>query len=337
MTMQGLKVVIPMAGLGSRLRPLTWSRPKQLLRVADKPLLEHVMDMFQTLPDPQQAEYIFIVGHRGERVEAYMHQHHPNLRVRFFYQHQPRGQSHAIYQAREVLGGSMLLVFPDTLVDADFSILPREIDDAVAWVRVVDDPRRFGVAVVGEDGLVTRLIEKPQDKRHPLAVVGFYFFRRSEDLLAAIEEQMAHDVQLKGEYFVADAVNIMLQRGLAMRTQPVTTWFDAGTPQSLLATNRHLLEHGHDNSAEAAQRPGVIVKPPVYIHPDAQVTDSVIGPHVALGSGCQVRGCVMRDSIVEDGAQVTEVILERSLVGERAYLRGRASIIKTGDDSRLIF
>lgn len=328
-----LKIVIPMAGLGTRLRPQTWSKPKQLVGVAGKTVLDHVLDTLSTLPDPDDIELVNIVGYLGEQIEAHIQNHYPHLTSHYVVQQDPRGQSHAIYLARQYLSGPMLVIFADTLIETDLSFLADEPADAVAWVKTVPDPRRFGVTEVGEDGWVTRLVEKPQSMENNLAVVGFYYFNDAEDLISAIEKQMQRDTQIKGEYYLADAVNIMLERGLKMKTKEVSVWLDAGTPESLLETNRYLLENGLNNNSEAAKRSGLVVIPPVFIHPSAVVQASIIGPHTSLGAGCQVLSSIIRDSILEDGAQVTDVILESSLVGRKALIRRRAGIINAGDQS----
>jgi glucose-1-phosphate thymidylyltransferase len=206
----------------------------------------------------------------------------------------------------------------------------------VAWVKPVPDPRRFGVAVVNGDGFVTHLIEKPQDMTHNLAVVGFYYIRSAEDLLSAIEEQMSRDLQLKGEFFLADALNIMLERGLKMRTEKVDVWLDAGTPEALLETNRYLLEKRRNNSTGVVSRDGVVVIPPVFIHPTAEVITSIVGPHVSLGAGCRVERSILSNSILEDEAEVLDVILESSLVGRRAHIQRRAGVINAGDQTVVI-
>lgn len=328
-----LKIVIPMAGLGTRLRPQTWSKPKQLVGVAGKTVLDHVLDTLSTLPDPDDIELVNIVGYLGGQIEAHIQNHYPHLTSHYVVQQDPRGQSHAIYLARQYLSGPILVIFADTLIETDLSFLADEPADAVAWVKTVPDPRRFGVTEVGEDGWVTRLVEKPQSMENNLAVVGFYYFNDAEDLISAIEKQMQRDTQIKGEYYLADAVNIMLERGLKMKTKEVSVWLDAGTPESLLETNRYLLENGLNNNSEAAKRSGLVVIPPVFIHPSAVVQASIIGPHTSLGAGCQVLSSIIRDSILEDGAQVTDVILESSLVGRKALIRRRAGIINTGDQS----
>ena len=328
-----LKVVIPMAGLGTRLRPHTWSKPKQLVSVAGKPVLDHVLDMLSTLSDPENVELINIVGYLGDQIEEHMTKCYPNIKSHFVIQEDPRGQSHAIYLAREYLTGPMMVVFADTLIETDLSNLSNETFDAIAWVKPVPDPRRFGVAVVDQQDKVTRLIEKPKETDNNLAVVGFYYFSSSEDLIAAIEEQMQQDLQLKGEYFLVDAINLMLAKGLTMRTEKVDVWLDAGTPEALLETNRYLLENGHSNGQEVSERSGVVINPPVYVHPSAELENCVIGPHASIGSGARVVSSIIRNSILEDEAQVLDVILESSLIGRRSQIQRRAGSINAGDNT----
>ncbi len=330
-----MKIVIPMAGYGTRLRPHTWSRPKQLISLAGKGVLSHIMDMFATLPDPVDVEFIFIVGYLGDRIEAYMRKHHPDLTVHYVVQQEMRGQSHAIYLAKEHLNGPMLMVFADTLIETDLSSLNQVESDVVAWVKPVPDPRRFGVTEVGEDGFVKRLIEKPKEMYNNLAVVGFYYFKESAHLVSAIEEQMKRDLKLKGEFFLADAINIMLERGAKMTTQRVNVWLDAGTTEAVLETNRYLLDHGHDNSLLVHKHTGTTVIPPVYIHPSADVQASVIGPHASIGAECKIHNCVIRDSILEDGTQVANLVLERSLIGQNAAIQGQPRSLNVGDNSTI--
>ena len=330
---QTLKVVIPMAGLGTRLRPHTWSKPKQLVSVAGKTVLDHVLDMLSTLPEPGNVELINIVGYLGDQIEDHIRKHYPNIKSHFVVQEEPRGQSHALYLAREHLTGPMMVVFADTLIETDLSDLANEEYDAIAWVKPVPDPRRFGVAILDQDERVTKLIEKPKEIDNNLAVVGFYYFRSAEDLLSAIEDQMERDVQLKGEYFLADAINIMLARGLKMRPEKIDVWLDAGTPEALLETNRYLLENGHSNNPDLSGRSGVVINAPVFVHPTAELENCVIGPYASIGAGAQVSSSIVRDSILEDEAQVRDVILETSLIGRLTQIQQRAGSVNAGDNT----
>jgi len=248
-----------------------------------------------------------------------------------------KGQSHALWLARHLLKGPMLMVFSDTLLETDFSFLKDEPADGVAWVKAVPDPRRFGVAEVDETNHIRRLIEKPQSMENNLALVGCYYFKRGETLVAAIDEQIQRAIQLKGEYFLADAINILLENGASMRTQSVATWLDTGTIEATLETNRYMLDHQRDNSAEAAQRPGLTIVPPVFIHPSAKVENAVIGPHVSIGADCEVNGCVLRDSILDDGAAVSDALLTGSFIGRQARVKGKATSLNIGDNSSIHF
>ena len=336
-----LKIVIPMAGWGTRMRPHTWSKPKPLISVAGKTSFEHLMDMFKTLPDPNRVEYVFIVGpYLGEtQIPAFIEEHYPDITAHYVVQGEMKGQSHALYLARQYLTGPMVMNFSDTLIETDFSFLDREKSHGVAWVKAVPDPRRFGVAEVNEDGLIKRLIEKPTTKENNLAVVGCYYFKSGEDLMAAIEEQMQRNVQLKNEYFLTDATNILLERGALMRVEEVDTWLDTGTIDATLETNHYLLKR---MASKPEERPNVKVVPPVFIHPTAKVSEAVIGPNTSIGPNCKINQAVIQDSIIEEGTQITNAALTRSLIGRNCVVEGQpnreeASSLNIGDNSEVRF
>jgi glucose-1-phosphate thymidylyltransferase len=332
MMTETLKIIIPMAGFGTRLRPHTWSRPKPLLSAAGDTILGHVLKLLQTAPGAENAEMVFIVGWLGEQVQAYMQAEHPKVKAHFVQQKELKGQSHALAQARTFMHGPTLIIFVDTVVETDFSGLDHEEADAVAWVKPVPDPRRFGVAEL-QDGWVRGLIEKPSDMKNNLAVVGIYYFKRGEDLMAAIDEQMDKGVLTKNEFFLADAIDILLKKGLRMRTEIVDEWLDAGLPDTVLETNRKLLEKGRDNSGAAGERKGVTIKPPVYIHPEAAVENSTLGPYVSIGKGSMVRNSTIEDAVVEREVTIEDCKLTHSLLGERSKVRGVNGSVNVGDDS----
>lgn len=336
-----LKIVIPMAGWGTRMRPHTWSKPKPLISVAGKTSFEHLMDLFETLPDSERVEYIFIVGpYLGEtQIPAFVEKHYPDITAHYVVQGEMKGQSHAMYLARQYLTGPILMIFSDTLIETDFSFLDREKSHGVAWVKAVPDPRRFGVAEVSEDDLVKRLIEKPDSMDNNLAIVGCYYFKSGEDLMAAIEEQMQRDVQLKNEYFLVDAVNILIERGALMRVEHVETWLDTGTIDATLGTNQYLLKR---IDAEPEERPGVKVVPPVFIHPTAKVSEAVIGPNASIGANCKINQAVIQDSIIEEGTHIKKAALTHSLIGRNCIVEGQANkeeaaSLNIGDNSNVRF
>lgn len=330
-----MKIIIPTAGYGTRLRPHTWSKPKPLVTVAGKPVLGHVLDMFTKLPNID--EVTFIIGYLGEQIEEYVSTAYPELPSRYIVQKELIGQSHAIWLAREGMTGPMLMIFVDTIIEVDLSNLMSEEADALGWVKEVPDPRRFGVADVDQDGWVRQLVEKPQDVSNNLAIVGFYYFQKSEDLISAIVEQMERKTQLKGEFYLVDAINIMLEQGLKMRVQPIEEWHDCGKPDTLLETNRYLLENGRDNSTAASQREAIVVVPPVFIDPSADIERSVIGPHVSIGPGCVIKNSLIQNSLVDANSEIADSSLSDSLIGREARVIGRYRSLNVGDSSEIGF
>lgn len=331
-----LKIVIPMAGYGTRLRPLTWSKPKPLVPLAGKTVLDYLVDMFRSVPNFEHSEFVFILGPiMGEQIEAHTARHYPDLKVHYPVQPAMIGQSDAFWQAREFLQGPLLIAFSDTLIENDFSFLADEDAAGIAWVKPVPDPRRFGVAEVDADGWVTRLIEKPQSMQNNLVVVGCYYFRQAEELLSAIQEQKEQDLSLRGEFYLADAINILLQRGFKMRTENVSVWLDAGTTDAVISTNRFLMDHGRENSAEWANLADSTIIPPVYLHPSAQVRQSTIGPHVSLGEGTVVENSSIKDTIIGSQTTIANSQLETSLIGDRVMLSGLSGKFNLGDDSQV--
>jgi len=294
--------------------------------IAGRTALDYLLGMFKTVPTPEQSEYIFIVGpYLGEtQIPEFIAKRYPQLRTHFVVQGEMKGQSHALYLARQYLAGPMVMCFSDTLLEIDFSFLEREKADGVACVKAVDDPRRFGVAEVNTEGWVSRLIEKPTGVENKLAVVGCYYFKSGEELIAAIEEQMRRDVALRNEFFLADAINILLERGALMRVEKVETWLDTGTIASTLETNRYLLTKYY-SEIHGPRGKGVKIKSPAFIHEEAEVESSTIGPYASIGAGCKISGSRVEDSIIEAGCEIRDCLLKGSLIGRQARVLGNRS------------
>ncbi|MEW6084567.1 MAG: sugar phosphate nucleotidyltransferase [Chloroflexota bacterium] len=338
---ESLKIFIPMAGWGTRMRPHTWSKPKPLVSVAGKTALEHLMDMFKTLPEPENVEFIFIVGpYLGElQIPAFIKEKYPHIKAHYVVQNEMKGQSHALWLGREFMHGPMMVVFSDSIIETDFAFLQEEKADGVAWVLPFPDPRRFGVAEVGADGWVKRFIEKPTSIENNLVLIGCYWFKSSERLLAAIEEQMERKISLKGEYYLADTISVMIEGGAKVRTHNGVSWLDAGTIEATLETNKVLLEkRGRQANTYTGTQVNVIE--PCAIDPSAEILNSTIGPYASIGANCKISNSSVAESIVEAGSEIQAAALSRSMVGRQAKVcgRGDGQIIQLniGDNSEVV-
>jgi glucose-1-phosphate thymidylyltransferase len=336
-----LKIFIPMAGWGTRMRPHTWSKPKPLVSIAGKTTLEHLLDMFNSVPDPGNVEFVFIVGpYLGElQVPPFVRENYPGLKAHFVVQNEMKGQSHALWLARDFLHGPMIVCFSDTLLETDFSFLAHEPTDVVAWVMPLPDPRRFGVAELNEEGWVTRFIEKPESRENNLVVVGCYYFKSAEKLCAAIEMQMERNLTLKGEFFLTDTVTLMIEMGAKVRTQKADSWLDTGTIEATLDTNKILLE-GKANKTKDEIVDGVEIIAPSFVHPSAEIKDSVIGPYSSIGANCKIMNSQIEESIVEADCEIRDAVISRSLVGIQAKIQGRGDgqviQLNVGDNSDIL-
>ena len=320
--MTAMQVIIPMAGAGRRMGPLTRHKPKALLRLADKRLLDQVLSIFQQLENAHALEYIFIIGDLGEQIKEHMRAVYPGKRVRYYTQEPLLGQSHAVHLAREAISGPIFLTYCDTLNETDFSFLSLKTVDGMASVQDVDDPRRHGVAAMGPDNLITKLIEKPDTLEHKTVLTGLYYFSEGRELIKAIERQMRRGTSLNNEYYLADAINILLGDGMRLGAEKVLQWHDAGTPAAILETNAYLL-HRHSASRNGSTRAGSnVFIPPVYIHESSRVESSRIGPDVSIGENCVIDRSIIKNAIVDDNSRVTEVTLVNSLVGEGCAVTG---------------
>jgi len=323
-----MKAIIPVAGMGTRLRPHTHTQPKALMHVAGKPILAHIVD---ELVDLGVDEVVFVVGYLGEKIELYVRERYADLRTFFVPQGEALGNGHAVYVAREFLDATpALIIFGDTIVRGDLAGL---VDGRTSLVGVkeVEDPRRLGVVELDGDGYVRRLVEKPSEPPSNLAVIGAYFMRDGRPLRAALERLVREDRRSRGEFWLADGLQLMIEAGERMGVFTVEHWYDCGTAEALLEANRDLLEA----APPPAWTDGSIVLPPSYVSPNAVLQGSVIGPHVSIAEGAQVLNSVIRDSIINANALVEGVLLEHSLVGEHAVVRGRPGRINVGDSSAI--
>jgi len=299
-----MKAIIPAAGIGTRLRPHTYTQPKALLHVAGKSILAHIID---ELVGVGVDEIVVVVGYLGERIEAQVREQYRSLPVKFVQQTEPLGNGHAVYVARDHLDGEpALVVFGDTIVKGDLASLVRS-RQSMAGVTEVEDPRRFGVVELDGDGYVRRIIEKPSDPPSKLAVIGAYLIHDTRAFRRALERMVAEDRRMKGEYWLADAIQMMIDGGERMKTFRVDHWYDCGTVEALIS--------------------------PSYISPSAVLEGSVVGPYASIGDGARVIGSHVKDSIINAKAVIEGARLDQSIIGERAVVRGAAGKLNLGDSS----
>ena len=310
-----IQIVILCAGYGSRLRPLTWSKPKPLVAIAGRTSLDYLLDEFKDLGKDWDPEFIFVISPNGWAIKDHMEAYYPDLSCKYVVQEVMKGQSHAIYCAKDLIDSPMIMTFADTLIHVDLSCLKDEQRDGLAWCQYTEDPRRFGAAVLDETGRVKHFIEKPPTMEHKMVIVGFYYFKDGRKLISAIEEQIEKNISLKNEFYIADGINIMLDRGDDFGIQETNAWVDAGVPGTVISTNRFFLEQGNDNSAEAAKREGVVIIPPVYVDPTAVVERSVIGPYVSIAADCRVTNCVLQDTILDKRTNISGLVAHETMLG----------------------
>lgn len=328
-----MKIILPMAGYGTRLRPHTWSVPKPLVPLAGKTMIDHILDRLLPL-NPE--EVICIVGYLGDQIETYVKEHY-DVPTRFVVQPEMRGQAHAIALTRDVVEGDALIMFADTVFEADFSPLATLRDhgiDGAIYVKEIDDPRRFGIAMIDEQGFATQLVEKPEDPQSNLALVGIYYFADMAPLFEAIDALIASGKTTKGEYYLADAVQVLLDRGQRLKTLPVPVWEDCGKPEELLQTNRYLLgQLAARGAIEQRQFADSVVIQPATIDASAIVRRSVVGPNVSIGAGATLDGVVIQNSIVGDHAALSFMTLTDSIISTEAGMHGTMLRLNLGAGS----
>ncbi len=322
-----MRAIIPVAGVGTRLRPHTYTLPKVLLNVAGKPILGHILD---TLIAQGVTKATIITGYMRKLVEDYVRSRY-DIDVEFIPQKDSLGLGHAIWVARETFNDEpLMIVLGDTIFDMDLKVA-QESGLSSIGVKTVDDPRRFGVVVTNRNGHIDRFVEKPETLISNRAIVGLYYIKDPLTLRSALEEMIDKKIKTRGEYQLTDALQLMLEKGEKFTAFPVHGWYDCGKPETLLSTNQYLLDQMPDRKAPK----GCVIVPPVYIAPDAIVERSVIGPHTTVASGASVRDSVVRNSIVSDGAKVSTSLLEESIIGNSAVVRGQFNRLNVGNSSEI--
>ena len=323
-----MKVIVPVAGRGTRLRPHTHTKPKCLVRVAGKPMLGHLLDRIRSLPIE---ELILVIDPDEENELSIRHYVEPYAPapVRYVRQLELQGPAHAISLARDYIDRDVLIIFNDTLFDADLRHIEQISGDGIIWVREVEDPRRFGLVVTQGDR-IHRLIEKPEVPPSNLAMIGMYYLKNGPRLMHHIERVMKEGRTVKGEFYLPDPLQLMIDEGCHLKAATVQGWYDCGTIDALLDTNRILLENGHQRSVPIADS---VILPPVCIEEGVHIRRSIIGPYVSIASQASIENSIVHDSIINEGAIVRDALLQRSLIGEQACVKGGYKRLNVGDSS----
>ena len=330
-----MKAVIPVAGIGSRLRPHTHTQPKSLIPVAGKPILAHITD---NLIASGIKEFVFIIGYLGDKIERYITTHYPDIKSYFVVQTDGKGTAHAIWLAKDLLDNreEVLIVFGDTIVQTDFRKL-IDSEKSLLGVKRVNDPREFGVAEIENSGLITKLVEKPNIPKSNMALVGIYKICETAALKNALNHIIEKEIITRGEYQLTDALMFMIEKGVRLYAHNVESWFDCGKKDILLETNAILLKGEGYTRARQEDYENTIIIEPVFIGKDSRVTNSIIGPNVSIGDHVIMNYSIVKNSIIGPYSHLENANLENSVIGNDASLKGVSLSLNLGDSTEINF
>jgi glucose-1-phosphate thymidylyltransferase len=329
-----MKAIIPVAGAGTKLRPHTYTQPKALIPIAGKTILSFIVDQFK---DAGITEFIFIVGYLGEKIQDYVKQTYPNLVTHFVYQNERQGTGHAIELTRNLVGTDEVFVaLGDTICEYDVTEVLNS-PYSMLGVKKVDDPRNFGVATIAEDGFIESVAEKPAIPKSNMALVGLYKIKESQMLFECLHHLIVQNIKTQGEYNLTDALDCMMKRGASFQSFKVKNWFDCGKKETLLESNATLLKKFGGNITTEHQFEDTIIIPPVSIAAGCTIKNSIIGPHVAIGANTDISQSILRDSIIGSYTTLHEVVLDNSLIGSDAMVKGLSRSLNIGDNTDIDF
>jgi len=320
--------IVPVAGVGTRLRPHTHTYPKVLLTVGDKPIIGHILD------DLQKAgirKVYMIIGYMGDKITEYVKANYPKLKVTYIVQSEAKGLGHAIWLAKDYVEGPALIMLGDTILSADIKKFLKPGTNALA-VKEVEDPRRFGV-VESKGGYIRKVVEKPQHPKTNMAIVGIYSFNNSSVLFGSLDKLIASGRKTKGEIQLTDALEIMIKSGVKIKPITIEGWYDCGKPETLLLTNRYILK----KKKMFAKRKGVVIIEPVYIAKSAKIKNAIIGPNVSVGENVEISWSMISDSIIGRDSSISNMNLNESLIGSGIVLKDHIKRINIGDNSEINF
>jgi len=330
-----VKAIIPVAGAGAKLRPHTYTQPKALIPIAGKTILSFIVDQLQ---EAGIREFIFVVGYLGEKIHDYVQHAYPHLTTHVVYQNDRQGTGHAVKLAAEIIqNDEVMVVLGDTICEYDVKEIMHSPHNMLG-VKKVDDPRMFGVAELNEDDMVERVVEKPAIPKSNMALVGIYKIRETRHLFECLSLILQEGKSDNGDYTLTDALQCMIERGASFKAFRVKNWFDCGKKESLLESNATLLKKfgGNTNPLQHTYENTIII-PPVSIGPGCSIKNAIIGPHVAIGSNTAVNYSIIRDSIIGSYTNLYEVVLDNSLIGSDASVKGLSRNLNIGDNTEIDF
>jgi glucose-1-phosphate thymidylyltransferase len=329
-----MKAIIPVAGAGTKLRPHTYTQPKALIPIAGKTILSFIVDQ---LREAGITEFIFIVGYLGEKIQDYVKQTYPDLTTHFVYQNERQGTGHAIELTKAIVGtDEVFVVLGDTICEYDIAEVVNS-PYSMLGVKKVDDPRNFGVASIDEDGFIDQVVEKPAIPKSNMALVGLYKIRETDFLFECLHHIFMQGIQTKGEYNLTDALDCMIKRGAKFKSFKVKSWFDCGKKESLLESNATLLKKFGGNISNEHNFKNTIIIQPVSIADGCDISNAIIGPHVAIGAHTTIRHSIVRDSIIGSYTILDEVVIDNSLIGSDASVKGLSRSLNIGDNTEIDF
>jgi len=328
-----MKAIIPVAGVGMRLRPHTYSQPKPLIPVAGKPILGFIIDR---LKQAGFKEFIFVIGYLGEKIESFVKEEYPDITSHFILQHTREGLGHAIWLCRDLVqeDEGVFIALGDTIFEADLEAVMQEPVSALG-LKKVDDPRDFGVAEVDVEGMITRLVEKPTIPKSNLALVGLYKIREAKSLFEALETNINNSYKTQGEFHLTDALMLLIKTGVKFRGFKVQNWYDCGKKEILLETNAILMKKMGTTKHDQFAYDNTIIIDPVSIAHGCQISNSIVGPNVTLGEGAVVNYSIIRDSIIGNYSNIDDVVLHHSVIGSDATIKGLSQSLSIGDNNEI--
>ncbi|MEM1357269.1 MAG: sugar phosphate nucleotidyltransferase [Bacteroidota bacterium] len=330
-----MKAIIPVAGKGMRLRPLTYTQPKPLIPVAGKPIISFIVEQLIELG---VTDFVFIIGYLGEKIREYIERTYPEINTAFVQQEERIGSAHAIWLARDhyVDADELIIFFGDAIIDADLRAF-KDSKVSCLGVQTVEDPRKFGVVEKDEQGRVSSLIEKPSIPKSNLAMVGCYKIIEVEQFIEACSYNLENNIRSIGEYPLTDALARMLALGTTLETITVDNWFDCGRREVLLETNAIFLDREGFATEDPPPFDNSIIIHPVHIGPGCDLSNSIIGPYVTLGANTKLEHAIVSDSIIGDYATIHDIVLRNSVVGSDASIGGLRQSLNIGDNTEIDF